>query len=273
MEQLLIALLGTDKQNSILRRSGTCWFSYTVFGYDIPANSALSRLGFNGQLRTTVTGNYLLGNGHRTYSPALMRFMSPDSLSPFGQGDINAYAYCSGEPVNYRDDSGRNRSPSATSPLTQFLHHETHLPDPLIHYKNWETDPDLTAKEKVKIGKLNHYIEKAKKYSAQFDHDIKTPRKYRENLISYQKFKTTHGKIERIYNLFYSLNKNSSALTEVNRPPPRLYYAVNYPIPSSHDNNSAPSLLEITEIKAEAVREASPPPYPGIAHGADRNDL
>lgn len=48
-----------------------------------------------------------LGNGHRVYNPVLMRFHSPDSLSPFGRGGRNAYAYCAGDPINHADPSGR----------------------------------------------------------------------------------------------------------------------------------------------------------------------
>ncbi|MDB5994231.1 MAG: hypothetical protein JWP42_1367, partial [Pseudomonas sp.] len=33
-------------------------------------------------------------------------FNSPDSWSPFGKGGLNAYAYCSGDPVNSSDSSG-----------------------------------------------------------------------------------------------------------------------------------------------------------------------
>ncbi|GGZ39097.1 hypothetical protein GCM10010387_36480 [Streptomyces inusitatus] len=52
------------------------------------------------------TGWYLLGNGYRAYSPTLSRFHSPDAASPFGAGGLNAYAYCSGDPVNYVDPAG-----------------------------------------------------------------------------------------------------------------------------------------------------------------------
>ncbi len=38
----------------------------------------------------------MLGNGYRAYSPVLMRFNSPDSWSPFGEGGVNAYAYIEG---------------------------------------------------------------------------------------------------------------------------------------------------------------------------------
>ncbi len=49
---------------------------------------------------------YQLGNGYRAYLPSLMRFNAPDSLSPFGAGGPNPYAYCDGEPVNRVDPSG-----------------------------------------------------------------------------------------------------------------------------------------------------------------------
>ncbi|WP_195755825.1 RHS repeat-associated core domain-containing protein, partial [Pseudomonas syringae] len=39
-------------------------------------------------------------------SPVLMRFNSPDSWSPFGEGGVNAYAYVEGNPVGRRDPSG-----------------------------------------------------------------------------------------------------------------------------------------------------------------------
>ncbi|RMM34366.1 hypothetical protein ALQ80_03130 [Pseudomonas coronafaciens pv. oryzae] len=63
--------------------------------------------GFNGELLDSITGHYLLGNGYRAYNPVLMRFNSPDSLSPFGKGGLNAYAYCGGDPVNRADPDGR----------------------------------------------------------------------------------------------------------------------------------------------------------------------
>lgn len=62
--------------------------------------------GFNGELPDPLTGHYLLGHGYRAYNPVLMRFNSPDNLSPFDEGGINAYAYCRGDPVNRSDPDG-----------------------------------------------------------------------------------------------------------------------------------------------------------------------
>ncbi|WP_434628282.1 RHS repeat-associated core domain-containing protein [Chromobacterium sp. CV08] len=63
-------------------------------------------LSCNGERRDPLGGAAHLGNGYRAYSPALMRFHCPDSLSPFGAGGINAYGYCAGDPVNRADPSG-----------------------------------------------------------------------------------------------------------------------------------------------------------------------
>lgn len=65
-------------------------------------------LGYNGEQRE-ATGGYLLGRGYRVYSPRLMRFNSPDSMSPFGEGGINPYVYCQGNPVMFRDPTGHYR--------------------------------------------------------------------------------------------------------------------------------------------------------------------
>ena len=78
--------------------------AYTAAGYS-PADEQRV-LGFNGERDDKTTGHYLLGNGYRAFNPVLMRFNSPDSWSPFGEGGINAYAYCAGDPVNRTDPTG-----------------------------------------------------------------------------------------------------------------------------------------------------------------------
>ena len=80
---------------------------YTVYGYSARPgkNTALA---FNGERLVVELGSYLLGNGYRAFSPVLMRFMSPDSFSPFGDGGRNSYCYCLNDPVNQRDPDGHN---------------------------------------------------------------------------------------------------------------------------------------------------------------------
>jgi RHS repeat-associated protein len=111
------SLLATDQQCSVLNAlsaTGSQPAAYTPYGHRAPENSLLSLLGFNGERRDPVTGHYPLGHGYRQFNPVLMRFNSPDSLSPFGEGGLNAYAYCAGDPVNRSDPTGH-------FPLLSFL--------------------------------------------------------------------------------------------------------------------------------------------------------
>lgn len=84
---------------------------YSAYGYR--ANATDGRLAFNGERHDPFTLCYHLGNGYRAYNPALMRFQSPDRLSPFERGGLNCYAYCMGDPINRRDPSGRQSETSA----------------------------------------------------------------------------------------------------------------------------------------------------------------
>ena len=79
---------------------------YTPYGYTHVGDEHRSFTGFNGQPWDPVTGIYLLGNGYRGYDCRLMRFYSPDNLSPFAAGGINAYAYCNDNPINLVDPLG-----------------------------------------------------------------------------------------------------------------------------------------------------------------------
>jgi RHS repeat-associated protein len=100
-----IALLGTDRQNSVLHAEDIA-IAYAPYGHREKIDVQPGLPGFNGEQPDPVTGHYLLGNGYRAYNPVLMRFNSPDSLSPFGKGGFNPYAYCAGDPVNRIDPSG-----------------------------------------------------------------------------------------------------------------------------------------------------------------------
>ncbi len=101
-----VSLTASDHQQSTMSVVAPKQFeaiAYTPYGHSNP----IAHLpGFNGQHPDPITGHYLLGNGYRAFNPVLMRFNSPDSLSPFGKGGLNAYAYCAGDPVNRNDPSG-----------------------------------------------------------------------------------------------------------------------------------------------------------------------
>ncbi|WP_347881678.1 RHS repeat-associated core domain-containing protein [Pseudomonas sichuanensis] len=103
-----VVLLATDTNGSPLAQHASTQFrafAYTAYGYDSPDTNVPRLLGFNAQLRA-LPGIYLLGDGYRCFNTMLMRFTSPDSLSPFEAGGFNAYLYCAGDPVNHTDPSG-----------------------------------------------------------------------------------------------------------------------------------------------------------------------
>ncbi|EJN27511.1 RHS repeat-associated core domain protein-containing protein [Pseudomonas sp. GM78] len=116
-------LLVTDQQRSVLQTIKANHprqpIAYSPYGYGPPGNGLLSLLGFNGERPDPVTGCYLLGNGYRALNPALMRFNSPDSLSPFEKGGLNPYTYCLGDPINAIDPNGH--TPVAMKAMSSTL--------------------------------------------------------------------------------------------------------------------------------------------------------
>ena len=107
---LQTSLMTTDQQRSVMQTfkadQPSQLAAYSPYGHRSRENGLLSLLGFNGERPEPVTGHYLLGNGYRAFNPVLMRFNSPDSLSPFGKGGLNAYTYCLGDPTNNYDPDG-----------------------------------------------------------------------------------------------------------------------------------------------------------------------
>jgi RHS repeat-associated protein len=102
-------LLLTDANNSVLgesQQNDLRTAVYNAYGERHSDEELLSQLAFNGEVRDPDNGWYLLGNGYRAYNPSLMRFHSPDSLSPFGAGGLNPYTYCLGNPIALRDPTG-----------------------------------------------------------------------------------------------------------------------------------------------------------------------
>ncbi|WP_338473798.1 RHS repeat-associated core domain-containing protein [Pseudomonas sp. MS646] len=101
-------LLLTDAKRSVIAENQGSEVRSTVYGAygERDENTAMqSLLAFNGEALES-TGWYLLGNGYRVYNPSLMRFHSPDALSPFGAGGLNCYMYCAGNPIVFSDPTG-----------------------------------------------------------------------------------------------------------------------------------------------------------------------
>jgi len=102
-QSLLATLLACNSQNSALFSHQKDKRAYDAFGGE---PRMAEGLGYNGILLEAMPSGYLLGNGYRFYNPSLRRFHSPDSMSPFGLGALNAYVYCSADPINFTDPSG-----------------------------------------------------------------------------------------------------------------------------------------------------------------------
>lgn len=121
LRQQRVVLLATDHQHSVVAELVAVQahpIAYSAYGCQSSQQEIATHLGFNGELRETPVGWYLLGNGYRAYNPMLMRFHSPDSSSPFGGGGLNAYAYCEGEPINHSDPTGHVRLPKFLTGLS-----------------------------------------------------------------------------------------------------------------------------------------------------------
>jgi RHS repeat-associated protein len=141
-------LLATDLQRSVLHTLKSDRqpqpIAYSPYGHR-PAESGLtSLLGFNGERPDAVTGHYLLGNGYRAFNPVLMRFNSPDSLSPFGKGGLNAYVYCLGDPVNKIDPNGQSAIGSLIGYLTRRM---------VTHRTVFKIDPKISVKQAMRAKK------------------------------------------------------------------------------------------------------------------------
>lgn len=103
-----VELLQTDLPSSVIgvtQPKKTHSQAFTPYGFCNQPNTR-SQPAFNGQWVDALLGGYFLGNGYRFYNTAIMRFHSPDTMSPFGKGGVNAYAYCQGDPVNNQDPTG-----------------------------------------------------------------------------------------------------------------------------------------------------------------------
>lgn len=116
-----LSIFQSDRQSSViaLEVGGVQQsIQYTPYGHaNFPGSSRA--VGYAGQLREKDFGWYMLGNGHRIYNPKLMRFYSPDHLSPFDRGGINPYAYVGNDPMNFTDPSGLG--PSGAGPAVATM--------------------------------------------------------------------------------------------------------------------------------------------------------
>jgi len=148
--------------------------AYSAYGYAASTSLSKTLSGFNGEFYLAVLGSYLLGNGYRNYSPNLLRFLSPDARSPFAEGGINYYAYCSGDPINHVDPSGqfsvnqllKHRGRDIFPKSARAREHHPVIPMP--------PQPDSTQRLSVPPGfQLVGYHGSSKKHQASLEAGIK----------------------------------------------------------------------------------------------------
>lgn len=137
----VIAEQADDKPNSI---------TYCAYGQPSAPQPLATRLAFNGAFRERPIGWYFLGNGYRIYNPVLRCFHSPDSWSPFGEGGLNGYGYCAGDPVNHADPSGHMRRV-----LNVFKKKERSPSPPPELKKTVTAKPNKYIEKPVKVGTIS----------------------------------------------------------------------------------------------------------------------
>ncbi|MCE0852300.1 MULTISPECIES: RHS repeat-associated core domain-containing protein [Pseudomonas] len=112
-------LIYQDSAGSIIGRSyskATVSLMYAPYGCSARETALEALLQYNGERLDSLVNGYFLGNGERLYSVVRPGFLSYDSPgSPFGNGGLNGYAYCGGDPINHNDPSGKTRMRTGTA--------------------------------------------------------------------------------------------------------------------------------------------------------------
>ncbi|MGH8388107.1 MAG: RHS repeat-associated core domain-containing protein [Pseudomonas sp.] len=149
-------LLATDQQRSVLNALDAFRpnpLAYSPYGHRPAQSGLLSLLGFNGERPDPVTGHYHLGNGYRQFNPVLMRFNSPDGLSPFGRGGWNAYGYCDGEPVNRSDPTGHTWAPIKSLLRKIGVMKKPAKPENIVQIGAWQQESGNPELVQLPVGK------------------------------------------------------------------------------------------------------------------------
>lgn len=230
------SLLATDAQSStvnIVSESQTT-INYSPYGNDSspPDNPLLSR--FTGQSWLPAAIGYLLGNGHRLFNPELMRFYNADSLSPFGRGEINPYAYCSNDPVNRSDPSGRYAS--------FFKWRKGGYSYDKLSLRIYTPDSSLSLNEHMALGKsLKKRLSGARTMLGDATKRGRVEKIQRANdmIARLDKEKILYDMYSSSYSSNWRYTRNAGAVTMALLPEPRIPPATPRPSPSPSPSPSA----------------------------------
>ncbi|TFW40033.1 RHS repeat-associated core domain-containing protein [Pseudomonas putida] len=213
-ETLITAVNAQNSITNSLHRDRIQSLTYSAYG-----QSHIDHiLGYTGQRCDRFTNLYLLGNGYRAYSPYLMRFYSPDNLSPFGKGGRNAYAYCEGDPTNNLDPSGQmlrktldffklkrdtsTLSPNNANPYYNDAVKATETFPALAKFPKWYDSPHTQGKHLEKAAKLIKHKETLENWEPNNDvRHLLNDEAQADNIttIYMKKIKKTTKLIEKVY--------------------------------------------------------------------------
>ncbi|WNW10755.1 RHS repeat-associated core domain-containing protein [Pseudomonas sp. DTU_2021_1001937_2_SI_NGA_ILE_001] len=204
-------LLGTDQHNSVLhelRATGDESRAYLPHGQEGDSPKPDGGPAFNGQYAEPAIGWQLLGNGYRAYNPALLRFHAPDSLSPFDEGGLNAYAYCEGDPVNVEDPSGhgffswfRGGRVTTASPVAETVPSRLKVHKPGRSISNLEKLKVVDVRNLELINKSTQGEFLAMQRFKQNPHYL--PPKYKSDPTLLREMKRQHGDIQKVAEFDY----------------------------------------------------------------------
>lgn len=227
--------------------------AYNPYGYIARQASLLSLLGLNGEVYDPLSKFYALGNGYRSYNPALMRFIAPDSLSPFAEGGPNAYAYCAGDPINHVDPTGHVNLNELLLKRNQILNKTTSPKAQKIDVKK------APARTRSKISKTPADTPSTKPETLQLSaprrHITKTPG---SSILSNPALRENTYENRKTYYLFVDKAMSTEALSEKLF----LYLHTRAPYLSQAKIRSAKSELARVDYEAGRLRATAIERYP-----------
>lgn len=229
--------LECDMQGSTHVAGGQHIKGYSPYGHRLVTDTAL--IAYTGEWFEPLLSGYMLGNGYRTYSTALMRFQAPDNLSPFGEGGLNAYCYCSDDPINHSDPSGHMiginslRRPPTSKPAVRVQPHQQPLlpavpvsgsssKQIVVTNSTPATTPPVSLNAKSLVDQRNELINEKQMFEAQLKDAMKSRSSQRAFTVT-EKLLKVEDKLKAhdlVIDTAYSANPKTGSDSTLKRPTP-----------------------------------------------------